>query len=81
MTYWWQINYPKNRNSHPCSREKAKKISESKKIVDEKFAKMSKEEFDMWLSNKNLYRKDGIPNGNIIRILKLRNLSLEEFYN
>jgi hypothetical protein len=76
-----KINYPTNRNSPPCTPEKAQKISESKVFIDQRFKEMSEDEFLKWMSDKNLYRKDGRPNPNITRILKLRNIPNERYYN
>lgn len=73
-------NYPKNRKSVPCSPEKAKKLSESKAKVDANFIKMSSDEFEAWVKDKNLYRKDGIKNTNITRILVLRGIDVDHFY-
>lgn len=81
LEYGRKINYPKNRNSSPCSPEKAQKIRESKQIVDQKFKEMSENEFETWISSKNLFRKDGRPNPNITRILKIRNIPKERYYN
>jgi len=75
-----KINYPKNRNSPPCTPEKAKKISESKVAIDQRFIEMTDAEFEKWISDKNLYRKDGRPNPNITRVLKLRNIPKERYY-
>jgi hypothetical protein len=67
-----KIDYPKNRKSPPCSNEKAEKISQSRKRTKEKFIKMSKEEFDGWLSSQNYYAKDGRINSNVSRAIKWR---------
>lgn len=75
-----KIDYPKNRKSTPCSIEKSKKISETRKNTKLKFISMSKEEFSVWISNQNLYRKDGARNSNVTRVLMWRNLSLENYY-
>ena len=75
-----KIEYPKNRKSAPCSIEKSKKISETRKNTKLKFISMSGEEFSVWISNQNLYRKDGARNSNVTRVLMWRNLSLENYY-
>jgi DNA integrity scanning protein DisA with diadenylate cyclase activity len=75
-----KIEYPKNRKSAPCSIEKSKKISETRKNTKLKFISMSEEEFSVWISNQNLYRKDGARNSNVTRVLMWRNLSLENYY-
>ena len=75
-----KIEYPKNRKSAPCSIEKSKKISETRKSTKLKFISMNEEEFSVWISNQNLYRKDGARNSNVTRVLMWRNLSLENYY-
>ena len=65
-------DYPKNRNSPPCSAQKAKKISETRKRTKEKFIMMTQEEFDFWLSNQNYYTKNGRINSNVSRAMKWR---------
>ena len=75
-----KIEYPKNRKSVPCSTEKSKKISETRKNTKSKFISMSEEEFDMWISKQNIYRKDGARNSNVTRVLMWRNISLENYY-
>jgi hypothetical protein len=68
-----KINYPKDRKSPPCSLEKAKKISESRKRTREKFISMTRQEFENWLSRQNLYTKNGKLNSNVSRAIKWRN--------
>lgn len=75
-----KIKYPKNRKSTPCSIEKSKKISETRKNTKLKFISMSEEEFNNWISNQNLYRKDGARNSNVTRVLTWRNIPLEIYY-
>lgn len=75
-----KVNYPKNRKSPSCSKEKAKKISESRKKTLEKFSIMNKEEFLSWVAQFSLYRKDGRPNPNITRAIKARGEKLEDYY-
>lgn len=75
-----KIKYPKNRKSSPCSVEKSKKISETRKNTKFKFISMSDEEFSNWISNQNLYRKDGARNPNVTRVLMWRKISLENYY-
>ena len=75
-----KIEYPKNRKSSPCSSEKIKKISESRKNTRVKFTSMSEEEFDLWISKQNLYRQDGARNSNVTRTLLWRNIPLEKYY-
>lgn len=74
------IDYPKNRKSSPCSAEKARSISESRKRTKEKFINMSIIEFEEWISMQNLYRKDGRLNPNVTRVLKWRNIPIGEYY-
>jgi len=75
-----KIEYPKNRKSSPCSSEKIKKISESRKNTRVKFTSMSEEEFNLWISKQKLYRKDGVRNSNVTRTLLWRNIPLEKYY-
>jgi hypothetical protein len=75
-----KVNYPKNRKSFPCTKEKASKISETRKKTKDKFVNMSCEDFDMWILNQNLYRKDGARNSNVTRVLMWRNIPLEKYY-
>ena len=75
-----KIKYPKNRKSSPCSTEKSKKISVTRKNTKLKFISMSEEEFKNWISNQNLYRKDGAKNSNVTRVLMWRNVSLDNYY-
>ena len=75
-----KTNYPKNRKSPPCSQDKIKKISESRKYTKSKFISMSEDDFNNWLSKQNLYRKDGAKNPNVTRVLMWRNISLEKYY-
>lgn len=75
-----KIKYPKSRKSSPCSIEKSKKISETRKNTKFKFISMSEEEFKNWISNQNLYRKDGARNPNVTRVLMWRKISLENYY-
>jgi len=75
-----KIKYPKSRKSSPCSIEKSKKISETRKNTKFKFISMSEEEFKNWISNQNLYRKDGVRNPNVTRVLMWRKISLENYY-
>jgi len=75
-----KIEYPKNRKSSPCSSEKMKKISETRKNTRIKFISMSEEEFNLWISKQNLYRKDGARNSNVTRTLMWRNIPLEKYY-
>jgi hypothetical protein len=75
-----KIKYPKNRKSSPCSIEKSKKISETRKNTKLKFLSMSEDEFNNWISNQNLYRKDGARNPNVTRVLMWRKISLENYY-
>ena len=41
---------------------------------------MTEEEFNIWVSNQNLYRKDGAKNSNVTRVLMWRNISFEKYY-
>jgi hypothetical protein len=75
-----KVNYPKNRKSSPCTKEKANKISETRKKTKGKFVNMSCDDFDMWISKQNLYRKDGAKNSNVTRVLMWRNIPLEKYY-
>jgi hypothetical protein len=75
-----KIEYPKNRKSLPCPPEKSKKISETRKNTKLKFISMSEKEFNIWISNQNLYRKDGAKNSNITRVLMWRSIPLEKYY-
>jgi hypothetical protein len=75
-----KIEYPKNRKSSPCSSKTIKKISETRKKTRVKFISMSEEEFDLWISKQNLYRKDGARNSNVTRALMWRNIPLEKYY-
>ena len=75
-----KVDYPKNRKSSPCSPEKSKKISETRKNTKLKFISMTEEEFNIWVSNQNLYRKDGAKNSNVTRVLMWRNISFEKYY-
>lgn len=75
-----KIKYPKNRKSSPCPIKTKKKISETRKNTKLKFISMCEEEFDNWISNQNLYRKDGAKNSNVTRVLMWRNISLENYY-
>ena len=75
-----KVNYPKNRKSFPCTKEKASKISETRKKTKDKFVNMSCEDFDVWILNQNLYRKDGARNSNVTRVLMWRNIPLEKYY-
>ena len=68
-----KIKYPKDRKSAPCSKEKADKISQSRKKTKEKFLKMSDQEFKDWLSAQKYYNKNGRINSNISRAIKWRN--------
>lgn len=68
-----KVKYPKNRKSQPCSKEKAEKISESRKNTKQKFIKMSKEEFEKWLSKQSMYTKSGRINSNVSRAINWRN--------
>jgi hypothetical protein len=45
-----KLEYPKNRKSSPCSSEKMKKISETRKNTRIKFISMNEEEFNLWIS-------------------------------
>ena len=75
-----KIKYPKTRKSSPCSTEKSKRISESRKNTKLKFISMSEEEFITWISKQSLYRKDGARNSNVTRVLMWRNIELENYY-
>lgn len=75
-----KVNYPKNRTSPPCSKEKALKISESRKNTKQKYIKMTEIEFNVWLASKSKYRKDGKRNPNITRALEYRNIDVDEYY-
>ena len=75
-----KVDYPKNRKSSPCSPKKSKKISETRKNTKLKFISMTEEEFNIWVSNQNLYRKDGAKNSNVTRVLMWRNISFEKYY-
>lgn len=75
-----KVDYPKNRKSFPRSPETIKKISETRKKTRVKFISMSEEEFDLWISKQNLYRKDGARNSNVTRTLMWRNIPLEKYY-
>jgi len=75
-----KVDYPKNRKSSPCSPEKSKKISKTRKNTKLKFISMTEEEFNIWVSNQNLYRKDGAKNSNVTRVLMWRNISFEKYY-
>jgi len=74
-----KINYPKNRASAPCSKEKSEKISEQRKRTKYKYINMSDEEFNKWLSNQNYYAKDGRINSNVTRAIRWRNEYFKEF--
>jgi hypothetical protein len=75
-----KVNYPKNRKSSPCTKEKADKISDTRKKTKDKFINMSYEDFDLWISKQNLHRKDGARNSNVTRVLMWRNIPLEKYY-
>jgi hypothetical protein len=75
-----KTNYPKNRKSSPCSSDKANKISKSRKKTKDNFINMSQEDFEIWISKQNLYRKDGPKNPNVTRVLSWRNIPLEKYY-
>jgi hypothetical protein len=75
-----KINYPKNRKSLPCSESRAKNVSEARKKTKFKFIDMSEEEFNVWMSKQNLYRKNGTRNANVTRVLMWRNIPLEIYY-
>lgn len=75
-----KINYPKNRKSPPCSIEKAKRISEVRKQTLKKYAKMSKEEFRIWVSSFNLYDKNGRRNKNIVNAINARGDNINKYY-
>jgi len=64
----------------PCPDEKKKKISESRKNTKEKFIKMSKDEFQIWMSKFSKYRKDGGLNPNITRAISWRGENISEYY-
>jgi hypothetical protein len=76
-----KINYPKNRNSPPCSQEKAILISEMRKKTKDRFIEMTNDEFLEWIEKQKLYAKDGKrKNSNVTRVLKWRNIPIEEYY-
>lgn len=75
-----KVDYPKNRKSSPCSKEKANKISEKRKKTKDKFMDMSEDEFNNWIEKQNLYRKDGFRNSNVTRVLMWRNIHFEKYY-
>jgi hypothetical protein len=76
-----KINYPKNRNSPPCSEEKAIKISEIRMKTKDKFIEMKDDEFKEWISAQNLYTKDGKrKNSNVTRVLHWRKIPIENYY-
>ena len=53
---------------------------QARKNTKLKFISMTEEEFNIWVSNQNLYRKDGAKNSNVTRVLMWRNISLENYY-
>jgi hypothetical protein len=76
-----KINYPKNRNSSPCTEEKARKISEVRMKTKDRFIKMKDDEFQEWISRQNLYAKDGKrKNSNVTRVLHWRGIPIEKYY-
>jgi hypothetical protein len=76
-----KIDYPKNRNSPPCSEEKARKISEARAKTKDKFVNMNEEEFVSWICEQKLYAKDGKrKNSNVTRVLMWRGIPLNEYY-
>jgi hypothetical protein len=74
-----KINYPKNRLSSPCSKEKSQKISLQRKKTKYKYISMSEKEFNEWLSKQNYYAKDGRINSNITRAIRWRNEYFRRF--
>lgn len=76
-----KINYPKNRKSAPPSEEKVAAISRARSRTKDKFIEMNDEQFEQWISQQNLYAKDGKrKNSNVTRVLAWRNIPLEVYY-
>lgn len=76
-----KINYPKNRKSPPCSEEKRQKIKATRSKTKDNYINMSVDDFNLWISEQNLYNKNGKRNSNVTRVLSYRNIPIEEYYN
>lgn len=75
-----KVKYPKNRKSPPCSIEKKQKIAEARLKTKNKFINMTKEEFELWIKQQNLYGPSGRKNTNVIRVLIWRGIDQNEYY-
>lgn len=76
-----KTNYPKNRKRRIQTSEINSKISASRLKTLEKYKKMTKEEFKIWLSNKKLFMTDGRVNSNITRAISARNEDINDYYS
>lgn len=76
-----KINYPKDRKSRGGQTEETKnKIKTSRQSSCDKYKSMTKEEFITWMSNYQMYTKDGRRNNNITRAILARNEDIGTYY-
>lgn len=75
-----KVNYPKNRNSPPCSEHRRLATSASRKKTKFKYVEMSDQEFDLWLTKFSLFDRSGRRNVNVTRALITRGIDVDEFY-
>lgn len=76
-----KINYPINRKSRgEQTIQTIEKIKITKQSTNEKYVKMSEEQFLNWINKCKMYSVDGRKNGNVIRAINARGESIKKYY-